>query len=80
MKIINKAERLSRFNLWRRVNKMKGIVLAICFSLPFIVMSGLANATDLRSVDYSSLQRDKVRVTLTFSEDVNEPTIFSIDD
>jgi len=44
------------------------------------MVSVVAAAADLQSVDYSSLPGDKTRLVLTFSEPVARPKAFSIDD
>jgi len=44
------------------------------------MVSVIASAADLQSVDYSSLPGDKTRLVLTFSEPVDKPKTFSIDD
>tara|TARA_R110002050_G_scaffold269917_2_gene412488 strand:- start:19631 stop:21769 length:2139 start_codon:yes stop_codon:yes gene_type:complete len=44
------------------------------------MVSAIAAAADLQSVDYSSLAGDKTRLVLTFSEPVDKPSTFSIDE
>jgi type IV pilus assembly protein PilQ len=44
------------------------------------MVSVIAAAADLQSVDYSSMAGNKTRLVLTFSEPVEKPNTFSIDD
>jgi len=72
------SDRLRGFKKGNSMNKIKLALGIIAFNI--FAFCSLVNAADLKSVDYSSLQRDKIKITLTFSEQVSEPNIFSIDD
>ena len=59
------------------------------FKYLFLMLSALslfslsaqnALAADLQTVGYSSLPEEKVQIVLTFSETIDEPSSFSIDD
>ncbi|RKZ96757.1 MAG: type IV pilus secretin PilQ [Gammaproteobacteria bacterium] len=46
----------------------------------FLMSLANANAADLQSIGYSSLPGDKAQIVLTFSEQIEAPNSFSIDD
>lgn len=56
------------------------IVLNFSIVSIMAMMSVMAAAADLQSVGYSSLPGDKTQLVLTFSEPVEKPNAFSIDD
>ena len=76
--MINKADRINNSKIRKVMKKISLILSVICCNI--FIATSLANAATLQSVDYSSLQRNKVKVTLTFSEQVTKPTVFSIDE
>ncbi len=61
------------------INYLKATLTFSIVSMMTMV-SVIAAAADLQSVDYSSLASDKTRLVLTFSEPVEKPNTFSIDD
>lgn len=61
------------------INYLKATLTFSIVSMMTMV-SVIAAAADLQSVDYSSLPGDKTRLVLTFSEPVAKPKTFSIDD
>jgi type IV pilus assembly protein PilQ len=61
------------------INYLKATLTFSIVSMMTMV-SVIAAAADLQSVDYSSLAGDKTRLVLTFSEPVEKPNTFSIDD
>lgn len=61
------------------INYLKA-TLTFSIASMMTMVSMIAAATDLQSVDYSSLAGDKTRLVLTFSEPVEKPKTFSIDD
>ncbi|MFT7413623.1 MAG: type IV pilus assembly protein PilQ [Methylophagaceae bacterium] len=60
------------------INYLKA-ALTFSFVSMMAIISVIATAADLQSVDYSSLSGDKTRLVLTFSEPVDKPNTFSID-
>jgi len=63
----------------RVINYLRATLIFSIVSMMTMV-STIAAAADLQSVDYSSLPGDKTRLVLTFSEPVDKPKTFSIDD
>tara|TARA_R110002049_G_scaffold161188_3_gene326701 strand:+ start:257 stop:2401 length:2145 start_codon:yes stop_codon:yes gene_type:complete len=61
------------------INYLKA-TLAFSIVSMMTMVSVIATAADLQSVDYSSLPGDKTRLVLTFSEPVEKPSTFSIDE
>tara|TARA_R110001606_G_scaffold346892_3_gene495914 strand:- start:19678 stop:21879 length:2202 start_codon:yes stop_codon:yes gene_type:complete len=61
------------------INYLKATLTFSIVSMMTMV-SVIAAAADLQSVDYSSLPGDKTRLVLTFSEPVDKPKTFSIDE
>ena len=61
-------------NMYRLKNMMKWILVS------FIASTTVAVAVDLQSLGYSSLPGEKAQLVLTFSEPVDKPNTFSIDD
>jgi type IV pilus assembly protein PilQ len=70
----------------RQVKNQKMVIDYLKATLTFsivsmmTIVSVIAAAADLQSVDYSSLAGDKTRLVLTFSGPVEKPNTFSIDD
>lgn len=70
----------------RQVKNEKMVINYLKATLTFSILSMMtmvsviAAAADLQSVDYSSLAGDKTRLVLTFSDPVEKPNTFSIDD
>ena len=60
-------------------NWIKSFLLML-LSLGFLSLSTLSMAAALESVGYSSLPGEKAQIVLTFSEAIEEPSSFSIDD
>jgi type IV pilus assembly protein PilQ len=65
---------MSRWNLKRSL--MNQIFVVICLLLTV----SIAQAAELRSLDYSSLPGDKAKIQLTFSEPVDKPHSFATDE
>ena len=61
------------------VYKIKALLLML-FTMAFVLMSSQLMAAALESVGYSSLPGEKAQIVLTFSESIDEPSSFSIDD
>ncbi|MBE9532928.1 MAG: type IV pilus secretin PilQ, partial [Proteobacteria bacterium] len=58
----------------------KGILSTVSvFSLLLLTMVNVS-AADLQTVEYSSLSGDKAQITVRFSESIELPNSFSIDD
>jgi type IV pilus assembly protein PilQ len=49
-------------------------------TIGLLLLVGVAQATELRSIDYSALPGDKAKIQLTFSEPVSKPHSFATDD
>jgi len=58
----------------------KTMLLAVSLLCIFSLSMVKVMAADLQSVDYSSLPGDKAQIVLTFSEPVEQPNSFSIDE
>ncbi len=58
----------------------KGMLSVISVLSFFLLTMTSASAVDLQSVEYSSLSGDKAQITVTFSESIEQPDSFSIDD
>lgn len=60
----------------------RNFILASQFfvALGLLLLVGVAQAAELRSLDYSALPGDKAKIQLTFSEPVSEPHSFATDD
>jgi len=63
-----------RLDMYRLKNTMKWILVS------FIASTATVMAADLQSLGYSSLPGEKAQLVLTFSEPVDKPNTFSIDD
>jgi type IV pilus assembly protein PilQ len=61
------------------MHQFKTMVRWLCVS-SMSLMAGNAFAADLQSLGYSSLPGEKAQIVLTFSEPVEKPNTFSIDD
>lgn len=60
-------------------SKLKMLLLMLV-TMGFMSVSQIVMATALESVGYSSLPGEKTQIVLTFSEAIDEPSSFSIDD
>jgi type IV pilus assembly protein PilQ len=49
-------------------------------ALGLLLLVGVAQSAELRSLDYSALPGDKAKIQLTFSEPVGEPHSFATDE
>jgi type IV pilus assembly protein PilQ len=60
----------------------RNFILASQFfvALGLLLLGGVAQSAELRSVDYSALPGDKAKIQLTFSEPVSEPHSFATDE
>lgn len=85
MKILNK-QRVKDKNITRVINMNKrvinhlGNILNLVFISWMLLLSASVYAVDLRSLDYSVLPGEKVQLVLMFSEPIDKPTVFSIDE
>lgn len=70
----NKLENGWALDMYRLKNTMKWIFASL------IASTSMVMAADLQSLDYSSLPGAKAQFVLTFSEPVEKPNTFSIDD
>ena len=70
----NKLENGRALDMYRLKNTLKWIFVSL------IASTSMVMAADLQSLDYSSLPGDKAQFVLTFSEPVDKPNTFSIDD
>ena len=61
-------------NMYQLKNTIKWILVS------FIASTSMAISADLQSLGYSSLPGEKAQLVLTFSEPVDKPNTFSIDD
>jgi type IV pilus assembly protein PilQ len=56
------------------------LVSQFLVALGLLLLVGVAQSAELKSVDYSALPGDKAKIQLTFSEPVNEPHSFATDE
>ncbi len=64
----------------KRITHYLKLSLNFCIVTIISTIGAVATAADLQSVDYSSLPGDKTQLVLTFSEPVEKPNTFAIDD
>ena len=76
--IMNKQQ-LTLSQSFERAHKFKAFLLTL-FTMVFASISTQLMAAVLESVGYSSLPGEKAQIVLTFSEAIEEPSSFSIDD
>jgi len=70
----NKLENGRALDMYRLKNTLKWIFVSL------IASTSMVMAADLQSLNYSSLPGEKAQFVLTFSEPVDKPNTFSIDD
>jgi type IV pilus assembly protein PilQ len=61
-------------------NRKSILTCQLFVTMGLLLLAGVSQATELRSLDYSALPGDKAKIELTFSEPVSKPHSFATDE